>query len=116
MVYVDDLNIIGTNEIDETVNCMKKEFEMNDLGRTKFGLNLQIEHLKDGIHQSSYPEKILKRFYVDKAHPLGSPMIVRSLKINEAPLHPREEGEKVLCHEVPYLSAIGALMYLATNT
>jgi hypothetical protein len=45
-VYVDDLNIIGhTNNIDEAHNHLKKEFEMKDLGKTKFCLGLQIEHL-----------------------------------------------------------------------
>lgn len=95
-VYVDDLNIIRTpNEIEETANCMMKEFEMKDLERTKFYVGLQIEYLKVGIlvHQSSYAEKILKKFFMDKAQPLGSPMIVLSLKINEDLFHPREEGE-----------------------
>ena len=32
-VYVDDLNIIGTRkELLEAVECLKKEFEMKDLG------------------------------------------------------------------------------------
>ncbi|XP_048503078.1 secreted RxLR effector protein 161-like [Beta vulgaris subsp. vulgaris] len=91
---------------------------MKDLGKTKFCLGLQIEHLKDGIlvHQSNYAEKVLKRFYMDKSHPLSSPMVVRRLKIDEDPFRPMEEGEDILGPEVPYLSAIGALMYLAINT
>jgi hypothetical protein len=45
-VYVDDMNIIGHMEnIDEVRNHLKTEFEMNDLGRTKFCLGLQLEHL-----------------------------------------------------------------------
>ncbi|KAL0546825.1 hypothetical protein IC582_016743 [Cucumis melo] len=71
-VYVDDLNIIGTpKELSKTIEYLKKEFEMKDLGKTKFYLDLQIEHLADGIfiHQSTYIKKILKRFYMDKAHP-----------------------------------------------
>ena len=59
---------------------------------------------------------MLKRFNMDKAHPLSTPMIVRSLDIKKDPYRPREENEKVLGPEVPYLSAIGALMYLANNT
>ena len=44
-VYVDDINLIGTPEqIDETINYLKKEFEMKDLGKTKYCLGLQIEH------------------------------------------------------------------------
>lgn len=43
-------------------------------------------------------------------------MIVRSLNMKYDPFRPREENEDVLGPEVPYLSAIGALMYLANNT
>ena len=56
-VYVDDINIIGnTQNIDEARNHLKTEFEMKDLGKTKFCIELQIEHLHSGIlvHQSAY--------------------------------------------------------------
>ena len=53
---------------------------------------------------------------MDKAHPLNSPMIVRSLEVDKDPFRPKEENEKLLGPEVPYLSAIGALMYLANCT
>ena len=47
-VYVDDLNIIGTQkEVDDARTHMKEEFEMKDLGKTKFCLGLQIEHLRE---------------------------------------------------------------------
>jgi hypothetical protein len=50
VVYVDDLNIIETHEeIPKIVNYLKKEFNMKDLGKTKFYLGLQIEHLADRI-------------------------------------------------------------------
>jgi hypothetical protein len=57
LVYVDDLNIIGTEfDINEAHNHLKTEFEMKDLGKTKFCLGLQLEHLPTGIlvHQSAY--------------------------------------------------------------
>ena len=53
---------------------------------------------------------------MDKAHPLRSPMNVHSLYVKKDPFHPCENGEKLLGPEVPYLSAIGALMYLANYT
>ncbi|CAM8982133.1 unnamed protein product [Rhodiola kirilowii] len=108
-VYVDDLNIIGTSkEILEVISYLKKEFEMKDLGKTKYCLGLQIEHLQNGIfvHQSNYTKKIIKRFNMDKSNPLSTPMVVRSLDVNKDPFRP----------EVPYFSAIGALMYLANCT
>jgi hypothetical protein len=64
-VYVDDLNLIGNlEELTKTASYLKDEFEMKDLGKTKFCLGLQIEHLPSGIfiHQSTYTEKNLKAF------------------------------------------------------
>ncbi|KAL1330434.1 hypothetical protein AAHE18_12G109500 [Arachis hypogaea] len=53
---------------------------------------------------------------MDKSHPLSTPMIVRSLDVEKDKFRPKEENEDILGPEVPYLSAIGALMYLANNT
>ena len=119
VVYVDDLNLVGTpEELTRTTNYLKKEFEMKDLGKTKFWLGLQTEHFPNGVlvHQSTYIKKVLKRFYMDKAHPLSSPMVVRSLDVKKDPFRPSEKGEELLGFEVPYLSAIGALMYLINCT
>ena len=118
-VYVDDLNLIGTlEELIKTTNYLKKEFEMKDLRKTRYCLGLQIEYCLNGvlIHQSSYIEKVLKRFYMDKSHPLSSLMVVRSLEVTKDPFRPKEENKELLGLEVPYLSAIGALMYLANYT
>ena len=43
-------------------------------------------------------------------------MVVRSLEVTKDPFRPKEENEELLGPEVPYLSAIGALMYLANYT
>nr|CAN64975.1 hypothetical protein VITISV_027842 [Vitis vinifera] len=91
-VYVDDLNLVGTpKELTRTTNYFKNEFEMKDLGKTKFCLGLQIKHFPNKVlvHQSTYIKKVLKHFYMDKAHHLSSSM--RYFR----------------------LSAIGALIYLA---
>jgi hypothetical protein len=74
--------------------------------------------LSDGIliHQSAYVEKLLKRFSMDNAHPLSTPMVVRSLDPKKDPFRPKEADEKILGPEVPYLNAIGALLYLAQCT
>ncbi|GJZ30918.1 disease resistance CC-NBS-LRR class family protein [Tanacetum coccineum] len=118
-VYVDDLNIIGTNkEINEVVMHLKEELEMKDLGKIKCCLGLQIEHVPNGIlvHQSNYTEMVLKRFNMDKAKYLSTSMVGRSLNVDNDLFRPCEEGEDVLGPEVPYLSAIGALMYLTNYT
>jgi hypothetical protein len=83
-MYVDYLNIIGhAQDIDEACDHLKMEFEMKDLCKTKFCLGLQIEHLRSEIlvHQSAYVQKIFEKFNIDKAHPIETLMVVRSLDL-----------------------------------
>jgi hypothetical protein len=118
-MYVDDLNIIGTElDINEVHDYFKMEFEMKDLGKTKFYLGLQLEHLPTGIlvHQSVYIQKILEKFNMDKAYPSKSLMIVRALEKDSDPFRLCQEEEEVLGSEYTYLSTIGALMYPSNNT
>jgi hypothetical protein len=91
-VYVDNLNIIGhAKDIYEPHNHLKKEFEMKDLGKTKFCLGLQIEHLHTGIfvYQSAYVKKVLEKFNIDKAYPQRTHMIVRALEKDKDPFMPK---------------------------
>jgi len=91
---------------------------MKNLGKTKFCLGLQFEYINNEIlvHQMAYTEKVLKSFNMDECHPLSRPMVVRSLGLDTDPFRPKMDDEDVLGPEVPYLSAIGALMYLASHT
>ncbi|CAL2228217.1 unnamed protein product [Prunus armeniaca] len=91
---------------------------MKNLGKTKYCLGLQIEHSANGIlvHQSTYTEKVWKQFGMHKAHPLSTPMVARSLDTKKDPYRPKGDDEILLGPEVPYLSAIGALLYLAQCT
>ena len=89
---MDDLNLIGTlEELTKAANYLNKEFEMKDLGKIRYCLGLQIEHCSNDIlvHQSTYIEKVLKRFYMDKTHLVNSPMVVRSLEVNKDPFCPK---------------------------
>ena len=111
---MNDLNLIATpEELIKTIDYLKNEFKMKDLRKTKYCLGLQIEHCLDGvlIHQSTYTEKVLNRFHMDKSHPLSSPMVVRLFEVTKDSFR-----QELLGLEVPYFSAIGALMYLANYT
>ena len=103
-MYVDDINIIGNlQNIDEARNHLKTEFEMKDLGKTKFCIGLQIEHLHSGIlvHQSVYIQKILEKFNMDKSYPAKAPMVVRSVNLEKDVFRPRDEGEEILGVRIP---------------
>ena len=52
---------------------------------------------------------------MDKAHHLSSPMVVRSLDVKNDSFCPCKKDEELLDLEVPYLSVIGVLIYLANS-
>ncbi|KAL3700953.1 hypothetical protein R1sor_018975 [Riccia sorocarpa] len=82
-VYVDDLNFIGMkNAISDAIRLLKSEFEIKDLWRTSFCLGLQLAYVSGGVllHQSTYIQKILKQFSMDKA--VRTPMVVRTLDMS----------------------------------
>ncbi|KAM2105744.1 hypothetical protein ACFX1R_016218 [Malus domestica] len=91
---------------------------MKDLGKTRYCLGLEIERCSDGIlvHQLNYTQKVLRYFYEDKAKLSSIPMVVRTLDAKRDPFRPKEDEEEILETEVPYLSAIRALLYLAQCT
>jgi preprotein translocase subunit SecA len=67
------------------------EFEINDLGKTKFFLGLQLKYLPMDIliYQSTYVQKILKKINMDKSYPSKTPMVVRALEKKTDPFRPR---------------------------
>ena len=116
--YVDDLNLIGTESaITRAKTLLTAKFQMKFLGPTTLCLGLQVKHLRDGslfLHQTAYTQRVLKRFNMDQAHPLSTPLMGRS-KTNEDPYFPCEEEEEEL-DKPRYFVVVGALLYLATYT
>lgn len=49
---------------------------------------------------------------MDKANSISTPIMGRTLNVEKNPFKPKENNEEDIGHEVPYLSAIWALMYL----
>ena len=54
--------------------------------------------------------------HFDKVKSSSTPIIVLSLDPEKDPLCLKDDGEDVLEAEVPYLSTIGALLYLSQRT
>ena len=53
---------------------------------------------------------------MDKSYPPKTPMVVRSLDNNKDQFRQKDEDEELSGPEIPYLSAIGALMYVTNCT
>ena len=98
-MYVDDLNLVRIHEeLKRIEKYLKNEFEMKNLEKTRFCLGLHIDHFPTGVlfHQSTHTKKILKYFYMDKAYPLSSLRVVRSLDVKTDPFCLYEKGEEFL--------------------
>ncbi|GJU48086.1 retrovirus-related pol polyprotein from transposon TNT 1-94 [Tanacetum coccineum] len=77
--------------------------DLNIIGTSK-EINEVVVHLKKEFEMK------------DLAKSLSTPMVGRSLNVDNDPFRPCKEDEDVPGPETPYLSAIRALMYLANCT
>jgi hypothetical protein len=88
---------------------MTKRFEMSMMGELKFFLGFQIKQAKEGtfICQTKYTMDMLKKFDMDKAKPIKTPVPTNGhLDLNE-------EGKSV--DQKVYHSMIGSLLYLCAS-
>ena len=118
-MYVDDLNLVGTpTTCQHAMNLLANQFEMKLLEQTSFWLGLQLSHIPGGnifLHQTTYTQKLLRRFGMDKSTPLAAPMIGCS-KTADDPYKPCESEEEEFHNKTRYLAVVGALLYLFTFT
>lgn len=92
---------------------------MKELGKPNYCLGIQFDHLPDGIliSQSTYTKKIIKQFNMKNAHPVNTPMDLRSLDPTKDMFRKRLKAKPIISPVKPYLSAIlGTLKYLANQT
>ncbi|KAL8121376.1 hypothetical protein AgCh_018202 [Apium graveolens] len=77
-IYVDDIIFGSTKEslCNEFSEIMSKEFEMSMMGELNFFLGLQIKQSDEGIHisKSKYCKEMLKKFEMENAKSLSTPM------------------------------------------
>ena len=110
-IYVDDIVFGSTNPSfsEEFGRMMTEKFEMSMMGELKFFLGLQIKQLKNGIFisQSKYIKDILKKFGMDSAKEIETPMPTNGhLDLNTS-------GKSV--DQKVYRSMIGSLLYLCAS-
>jgi hypothetical protein len=77
-IYIDDIIFVSTNIsfCDEFSKIMTNRFEMFMMGILTFFLKFQIKQVKEGtfISQTKYTHDILKKFDMDKAKLIKTPM------------------------------------------
>ncbi|GJV70524.1 retrotransposon protein, putative, ty1-copia subclass [Tanacetum coccineum] len=95
-----------------------KCFAIKDLGDASIKLGIKIYHDRSkrliGLNQSTYIEKILKRFYMENSKRGTIPM-QEKLKLSKSQ-GASTPAEKQRMQNIPYASAIGSIMYVVRCT
>jgi len=120
LIYVDDMLIAGPNmtHIEELKTRLSECFEMKDLGPANHILGMRIIRDRSArrlrLSQQAYVEKILEKFGMKKAKPVGSPF-ASHFKLSKT-LAPKTAEERESMADIPYASAVGSLMYAMVCT
>jgi hypothetical protein len=110
-IYVDDIIFGSTNKsfYDEFSKMLTDRFEISTMGVLTYFLGFQIKQVKDGtfISQTKYTRDILKKFGMDKAKPIKTPMGTSG--------HLGLDMGGTLVDKNIYRSMIGYLLYLCAS-
>ena len=113
VLYVDDILLVGNDipTLQDVKSWLGKCFAMKDLGEAAYILGIRI--LRDrskrliGLSQSTYLDKVLKRFSMQDSKKGELPIQSKS---------PSTEVEIAEMSRIPYASAVGSIMYAMTCT
>ena len=120
ILYVDDILLIGNdNGMLQSVKIwLSKNFFMKDLGKASYILGIKIYRDRSnrmlGLSQSTYIDKVLKRFSMENSKRGHMPMshgVYLSKKMS-----PKNEDERIRMSRIPYASTIGSIMYAMLYT
>jgi ATP-binding cassette subfamily B (MDR/TAP) protein 1 len=120
LLYVDYMLVAGSNmkDIDALKEKLVESFAIKDLGTTKqiFGMriNRDMKNRKLTLSQEDYIKKVLDRFRMHDAKPVGTPL-AGHFKLSKEQC-PQTQQEANYMSKVPYASAIGSLMYAMVCT
>ena len=114
VLYVDDILLIGDDIklLDSVKEYLNNKFSMKDLGEAAYVLGIKIYRDRSrrllALSQSTYLDKILKKFNIHEAKKGFLPMIQgKTLSKSQCPT---TANERERMNEIPYASAIGWIM------
>jgi hypothetical protein len=110
-IYVDDIIFDSTNQdfCEEFEKMMANEFEMSMIRELSYFFGLQIKQIKNGtfVSQGKYVKDMLKKFRMDDAKAINTPMGTNGNLDNDA------SGNMV--DQKMYRSMIGSLLYVTAS-
>jgi hypothetical protein len=115
ILYVDDILLVGNDiEFLESIKgYLNKSFSMKDLGEAAYILGIKIYRDRSrrliGLSQSTYLDKILKKFKMDQSKK-GFLPVLHGVKLSKTQsLTTAEERERMKV--IPYALAVGSIIY-----
>jgi hypothetical protein len=120
LVFIDDMTIASKSK--EAIESVKKElkqcFKLRDLGPTSWLLGVEVTRDSSkcslSLSQRQYIKTLLECFNLSDCNPISTP-IDPGTRLSSS-MSPQTSEEIEAMHNVPYLQAVGALMYLAVAT
>ncbi|KAJ9546459.1 hypothetical protein OSB04_019002 [Centaurea solstitialis] len=115
VLYVDDILLIGNNvtTLQSVKSWLSKCFQMKDLGEAAYILGIKIYRNRSKqlirLSQSTYIDKILKKFRMDESKKGFIPM-QHGIVLSKTQCHVSSQDQDKM-KSVPYASAIGSIMY-----
>ncbi|KAK2448130.1 secreted RxLR effector protein [Trifolium repens] len=115
VLYVDDILLIGNDvpTLQQVKTWLGNCFSMKDLGEAAYILGIRIYRDRSqrllGLSQSTYIDKVLKRFNMHDSKKGFIPM-QHGICLSKTQC-PSSKEERERMNEIPYASAIGSIMY-----
>ncbi|KAL0278089.1 UNVERIFIED_CONTAM: Retrovirus-related Pol polyprotein from transposon TNT 1-94 [Sesamum radiatum] len=120
VLYVDDILLIG-NDVKILGNFkawLFTKFSMKDMGEISYIIGIKIYRDRSkrmlGLTQSSYIEKVLKRFRMEHSKRRILPMR-HGIKLSKKQ-SPKTDEELKRMSDIPYASAVGSIQYVVQCT
>ena len=116
-VYVDDILIAANEgeEIKKFKTYLASNFKIKDLGELHYLLGIKVSRNKEKneiqLDQTNFIKQMLQKFNMQNCKPVGTPVEVGA---NFTENNDQEETQQL--QGVPYLSAVGSIMYVAMGT
>ena len=120
VIHVDDCLIFGSDKslVAKLKESLKEEYQISDLGPIKFALGWRIKRDRKRrlmtVNQQRYIIEITKRFGLTNSNNATIPAnpIINYSKDQ----CPTDDAERTRMAKIPYLEALGSLLYVATST
>ncbi|KAL0448471.1 UNVERIFIED_CONTAM: Retrovirus-related Pol polyprotein from transposon TNT 1-94 [Sesamum latifolium] len=120
VLYVDDILLIGNDVkmLRDIKAWLSTQFSMKDMGEASYILGIKIYRDRSrrmlGLTQSSYIEKVLKRFRMEHSKRGVLPMR-HGIKLSKKQ-SPKTDEELKRMSDIPYASAVGSIQYAVQCT